>query len=72
MAPGRPKQGSFGLGTQPLMGSTVGTKGDAASSGEVSMRRDVDELTDADGAKAAAEPASAAMIASFILLDEVG
>jgi hypothetical protein len=36
------------------------------------MRRDVDELTDADGAKAAAEPASAAMIASFILLDEVG
>ena len=75
MAPGSPKQGSFGLGTQPLMGSTVGTKGDASTAGAaftsvaVSMRRAVEETpVEAGGAKAAAEPARAARMASFILM----
>jgi len=74
MAPGSPKQGSFGLGTQPLIGSTVGTKGDASTAGAaftsvaVSTRRAVEDApVEAGGAKAATEPARAARMASFIL-----
>ena len=63
MAPGRPYEPSFELGTQPLMALTAG----AASIG-VSMCRDVvDAIVEVDGAKAAAEPASAAIIASFMI-----
>ena len=74
MAPGSPKQGSLGLGTQPLMGSTVGTKGDASagaafSSVAASTRKAVlDAPVEARGAKAAAEPARAARMTSFILM----
>ena len=50
------------MGTQPLMALTAGV----ASIG-VSMRRAVvDAIVEVEGAKALAEPASAAMIASFM------
>ena len=70
MAPGRPKQGSFGLGTHPLMALTAGAEM-MVSSDATSMRRAVEVVVDApveaEGTKAVVEPTRAARMVSFIL-----